>query len=138
MGMVEVKTAELEGAALDWAVAKADGLKADIHKAPVYRYEQNAKGEPVRIRDGSREFLGVGPNMWSPSVNWSQGGPLIDEHKIEFRYVSDDIVRAVLATGAAFIPTPYGTGETHLIAACRAIVAAKLGDTVSIPTELLK
>lgn len=31
---------------------------------------------------------------------------------------------------------PSGSGETTLIAACRAIVSAKLGDMVSVPGDL--
>ncbi len=29
-------------------------------------------------------------------------------------------------------------GDTYLIAACRAIVTAKLGETVNVPAELIK
>lgn len=129
-GMIEVKTSELEGAALDWAVAQADGFPVQYSKRLGVHVQKTMQvsADPSYIRMGSR---------YQPSTDWSQGGPLIDKYQIEFRYVSDEIVRAVLATGAAFIPTPFGTGQTHLIAACRAIVAAKLGETVSVPAELL-
>lgn len=40
--MIEVKTAELEGAALDWAVAKAEGVETS------WRYGR----ELVKIHDG--------------------------------------------------------------------------------------
>ena len=110
-----MKTSELTGAALDWAVAKCD-----FEGAP-----------PINIVCGVLYTLeGDG---WQPSTNWEQGGPIIEKWMI-------DVVgyrsgwRAARHCGLA--PT-YGYGPTPLIAAMRCYVASKLGDEVEIPKELI-
>jgi hypothetical protein len=70
-----------------------------------------------------------GDGVYSPSTDWAQGGPLIDAYRIAFE---DGIVDFY-----ACLPGGEGYGKTHLIAACRAIVVAKLGEAVDIPTELV-
>lgn len=123
MNMIEVKTAELSGSALDWAVAKA---------VP-------QKHWPVIL--GGKVYLDTDYDHipYSPSTDWSQGGPLIQKHGCDLNCIApancweancwDDLV-----------PTPglhLQEAETPLIAACRAIVAAKLGDVVQVPAELI-
>ena len=95
-----MKTSELTGTALDWAVAVC---------------------EDVYCFDGT----------YTPSTNWSQGGPIIEREGIEllcetlgFRWV------AMPQKG------PEWRGPTPLIAAMRCYVASKLGDEVEIPKEL--
>lgn len=121
--MIEVKTAELSGPALRWAVAQSEELEVTIYP-PAY-------GNSHRLSVNGR------PEAYRPDIDWGQGGPLIGKHGIEFRFVSDGTIRAVLAGSFAFVPVPYGTGNTHLIAACRAIVAARLGETISVPVALI-
>ncbi|EMS3863840.1 TPA: DUF2591 domain-containing protein [Pseudomonas aeruginosa] len=121
---VEVKTCELEGAALDWAVAVIEGY--DLMKHPF-----------------RRAFI---PNFgycdYSPSTNWTFGGPLIEKHRFEFEWIGSDWhgepLRLFTACGCDMPADATSAGPTHLIAACRAIVRAKLGETVSVPAELIK
>lgn len=118
--MIEVKTADLEGVALDWAVAKA--CDADIYRRT-----------GGMISDG--EFvlmIGDHSGGWSPSTNWSQGGPLIAAHRVSVIY-SDEFCNPCAWTDS----TAPWHGETPLIAACRAVVASKLGDSVSVPEVLV-
>lgn len=120
MSMIEVKTAELIGYALDWAVGVA------------------CKDSELGLYPDIRGFWLIGPfgKPWNPSADWSQGGPLIEKHALE-------IIEA--GNGWAGVKTwCYGEpiewfpeGESHLIAACRAIVAAKLGKSVQVPEELI-
>lgn len=119
--MTQMKTAELQGAALDWAAAKALG----------YLDGTDARGEPCWM-DGER--LIESKHKFRPSADWSYGGPLIKAHSIGFKLIEDDWL-AIYDERAG-----YGKGEfgpTHLIAACRAIVTARLGETVEIPADLL-
>lgn len=115
---VEVKTAELIGAALDWAIGKFVGhVEIDDELGVVSDMSHNITGK------------------WSPSTDWSQCGPLIEKYNI-------GLAPIVRGWGAGIDETDlaYGDcqcGETPLIAACRAIVAAKRGDTVSVPKELI-
>lgn len=108
---MKIKTSELEGAALDWAVAKA-------------------VGSSTITLDGGLWYRGHNC-LWSPSTDWSQCGPLIAEHKILFD--TDDWSIIWATAGNSNISKG---GDSHLIAACRAIVAAKLGDVVDVPEEL--
>lgn len=122
MNMIEVKTAELSGPALDWAVGvavKHESVELDVLVTD---------GEPLGVCITASHVM----NRWQPSADWSQGGPLIDEYAVEFEWVTDATIRAF-----SIIESGVGFGPGHLIAACRAICAAKLGDTVQIPAELL-
>lgn len=119
---VEVKTAELTGAALDWAVAKAEGMPALIYPTdPHYVYIDM----PGR---------GCGPYM--PSHAWFEGGPLIEKYKLDIGAPMENQNGPWNAATEWAHPLGY-KGDTPLIAACRAIVASVFGETVSVPTELL-
>lgn len=77
---------------------------------------------------------------WSPSTDWSQGGELIHKYMFDFEWVVSDwhgepIEKFCVAHGYGL--DREGLGPTHLIAACRAIVAAHLGDSVQVPAELV-
>ncbi len=111
-----MKTSELIGPALDWAVAKCEsevlgedlfGLKPII-AAPLF--VQNYK----------------------PSTDWSQGGPIIEREKITL----------VVYWNGLWVAEPEeafeSVGETPLVAAMRSFVKSKLGDEVYIPEELEK
>lgn len=130
---MQVKTSELTGAALDWAVAKADGsLPFDKDGAVCWRDDE--RGNVIRA-------------AWTPSTDWSQGGPIIKRELLAVDPVTDAM---------AFSPAFYAMGGTHgwvaaacreghcyaygptpLIAAMRCYVASKLGDEIDIPEELL-
>jgi len=116
---VEVKAQDLSGPALDWAVAQVEGVKVTVN---------GEFSEKVFI--GSKSGLIKG--LYRPSTDWVLGGPLIDKFEVE-------ILRAgsVIHAKRYGMTNSAGDGETALIAACRAIVASSLGDTVSVPKEIL-
>jgi hypothetical protein len=132
----EVRTADLTGAALDYITAKAASI-------PMFEMGDNWPGnsavteatrvEPAVIRNlvGGLYFeASLRSVRWSPSTDWSQGGPLIEKYK-----VSVD-VRPLSGRWDAYCSGWINDCESPLIAACRAIVASVLGDTVSVPKEL--
>jgi hypothetical protein len=134
--LVEVKTAELVGPALDWAVAMAEFWEADRPQDGQIR-----KGD-VYMLVGPFRLIGLGVDkFYSPSTNWAQGGPLIDKHSIDFNTQGVDVDGSQLieATAQDFecMECWSAEGETRLIAACRAIVSAKFGDAVKVPAELV-
>lgn len=116
-----MKVAELEGALLDYWVAKAEGLNAGL------------------IKVGSDQNAADGGMLFRPSAQWEEGGPIIESHNITlldpnycnsgqweaymgaFPDVRDDRVVGMVAAGA---------GPTPLIAAMRAYVVSKFGDEV--------
>jgi hypothetical protein len=120
--MIDVKTSELSGPALRWAVAQAERLEVTIH--------------PPAYGNGHRITVKGRPEAYRPDMDWGQGGPLIENYKLDIGAPMES------KQGPWNANTEWGNplgckGETPLIAACRAIVAAKLGDTVTVPAELL-
>jgi len=135
-----MKTSELTGAALDWAVAKCEGK---IYGVPGTRYE------------------------FQPSTHWAQGGPIIERENISVICLDDEDISddkgfwtgEKLPQWGAVIGTRHNLDENHgsqgdywgmsyrvdeaairgptpLIAAMRCYVASKLGDEVDVPKEL--
>ena len=108
-----MKTSELSGAALDWAVAKGED-------------------EEVRLIKGQLETRWT-ENGWKPSTDWSQGGTIIEREGIELnRYAGE-----WMATLVGRVSISEEQGSTQLIAAMRSYVASQLGDEIDIPEELL-
>jgi hypothetical protein len=85
--------------------------------------------EPCKLIRWGPDLYGV----FSPSTTWSDGGPLIDKHRINFATMGTgprdengrEPVVAITYDGRNAM-----TGPTHLIAAMRAIVRDTFGDTV--------
>ncbi len=112
---MKMKTSELTGAALDWAVAKAEGILDRIE------LEQVNGVWSVAIPDLGCSF--------EPSTCWTQGGPIIEREQI-------DIQCFPRKSGGVVWRTFHADGPTPLIAAMRCFVASKLGDEIEIPEEL--
>ena len=110
-----MKTSELQGAALDWAVAKCEGY------------------ETLMCR-GKLETLFT-ENGWTPSTNWEQGGPIIEREGIALQMHFGHWI--ALPYDSVFSEEAYQQGPTPLVAAMRCYVAVKLGGEVSIPEELV-
>jgi len=112
-----MKTSELIGPALDWAVAKCKEV----------------------ITGDNLDVGFVLEGGYTPSTDWSQGGPIIERELIE---TTPDLSDRVVIWFAEIWPdiskpcTARGNGPTPLIAAMRCYVASKLGDEVEIPEEL--
>lgn len=124
--MIEVKTADLAGEALGWAVGKAEGLYL-ILVPPQY-------GNPWRVFARYQASATEHTKRFNPWEDWALGGPLIDKYEADFQWVRPGMLRAVLSVGQS---VGAARAETHLLAAGRAIVSATLGDTVQVPKELM-
>lgn len=126
--LIEVKTADLAGHALDWAVAQAEGLEVFL-VGPEYSV-------PWRVFWKKRGEVLVRDVLYNPHENWVLAGPMIEKHMVSMHcpQSTDDV-------WAAWAITDKGefcqAGNTALVAACRAIAAAKIGDTVQVPKELI-
>lgn len=127
-----MKTSELTGCALDWAVAQCEGLVR----------------EGYSFNPANRHYT------FRPSSDWSQGGPIIERELIDIATKWHNDVGVMSPTwqekGYA-APSGYHwqattisdddcaywiEGPTPLIAAMRCYVASKLGDEVEVPAEL--
>ena len=131
---MKVKTSELIGAALDWAVAKCEGMD-NLRKTP-HRFD-------LRLIMDDPEGDGVFLDSLNYSTCWSKGGPIIErenlcvgrKHQADTNYceVNDPAVDWWARTTAGGY---LSYGPTPLIAAMRALVKSKLGDEVDVPEEL--
>lgn len=118
-----MKTSELAGAALDWAVAKCEGA-TDFRFDTVATYWVTLDSKDRALSNGWAQ-------SFNPSTDWAQGGPIIEREKL---CVNPDDPRGWMAiTNDAEL---VGFGPTPLIAAMRCYVASKLGDVVDVPDEL--
>lgn len=139
--LIEVKTSELTGYALDWAVAKANGYECGRLQGKNGTFGCNAPGGVqyvigiLRVSSLAEE---LNARFWRPSTDWAQGGPLLDSMVIgvihNSRIRPHPFDKGYQAMASHFIGP--SEGHTILIAACRAIVAAKMGDVVHVPEEL--
>lgn len=109
---MKIKTSELTGAALDWAVAKCEGRDSSYLAHFASQWHLN----------GSLRY----------SSEWRAGGPIIEREKYEIHNGANG---ERVAHGEF---QKYGIGPTSLIAAMRCHVASRRGDVVDIPEELLK
>jgi hypothetical protein len=125
---VEIKTTELTGAALDWAVGCA--VRKPYEGFGVWAYSRDAW-----LIDWSRQAWAC----YCPSTDWSQGGPLILNYGVSLRCIAPVNAWEADRWDDSVIPSRLVEieAETPLIAACRAIVASVLGETVSVPKELV-
>jgi len=110
---MKIKTSELIGSALEWAVAKCEGYE-----------DKDFCLDDKYFRDED--------DVWySPSTDWSQGGPIIERGLI---VISPDPQHGWRARPYMDLTEFYG--PTPLIAAMRCYVASKLGDKIEIPENL--
>lgn len=126
--MPKIKTSELAGAALDWAVAVAEGER------PIYTRHwviPSHPEEPHRVC--VLKFQGY-RQPYEPSQNWGLGGPIIEREKISIRqWTNVPVVHAYMPFDGAEWSED---GASPLIAAMRCYCSSKLGDVVDIPEEL--
>jgi len=155
---MKLKTNDLTGAALDWAVSKAEGSLSPLGNV---------------ILKGNKRLIIVVDSieaptvLYKPSEDWAQGGPIIERKGITIVRCDDKNIpdakgfwqnkhepQWAATDGSHSVQEVYGsqgdhfgdcyqvdenavTGPTPLIAAMRCFVASKLGDRVEIPQELV-
>lgn len=113
---MKIKTSELKGVALNWAVGVAEGLDVQVYGS-----------KPAVVWIGTKR-------TYSPSVCWVTAGPIIERERIELTFDHDD------KEWGAFVANNANDfcyfGPTPLVAAMRCFVASKLGGEVGVPKEL--
>jgi hypothetical protein len=120
-----MKTSELTGLALDWAVAKCEKLDVYLDYIP---WQWIDVGVLVDFSDSEHNI------HYQPSTHWGWAGPIIEREGIQIqRHASGWIA---LPPDTEFSEEAYQEGETPLVAAMRCYVASKFGDEIEIPEEL--
>jgi hypothetical protein len=132
---MKIATSELIGPALDWAVAKIENAGWAVYEECLQRGVDPGPRPSEYLRD--YEF----GEDFSPSTNGSQGVPIIDREKIDFRWTSTGLVCVATISRPHEVDPHlhrkvYGKGPTMLIAAMRCYVAWKLGNEVDVPEGL--
>ena len=132
---MKIKTSELTGKVLDWAVAKCEGydLQLDDEVSGAWLIPQHGYLHDEKPL-----------SRYTPSTGWSQGGPIIEREFIELRnqtsfsggweawkWSDEKQDYTIIGKRGAYCPTP-------LIAAMRCYVASKLGDEVYVTDELME
>lgn len=140
---MKLKTATLIGPALDWAVAKCEGIEV------VAWWTENKEAYFVVHKDcfldkDQGTTYGDPDDTFYPSTNWAHGGAIIERHQIQTQRGNDLYFPKGNEKGDYYEPlwiaslTPLEVwGPTPLIAALRCYVASKLGSEVDVPEELL-
>ncbi len=121
-----MKTSELSGAQLDWAVAQCE--KHEV------KFECN-----LLFFSDKLQMLDYGI-VYRPSEDWEYGGPIIEREKIGVwwatHYVDDNGKEYGNHWYAENVEGIVRDGPTPLVAAMRCYVASKLGEEVEIPKEM--
>jgi hypothetical protein len=134
-----MKTSDLTGPALDWAVAKCEGWKTVcVNGTPMLkRYHPDAAHT-------SHYYI----EDLTYSTDWSQGGPLLEREKLALTYDAhwhydptdpeDNGERWYCELTEPNEGSSHGMyGPTPLVAAMRTLVSSKLGPEIEIPQELV-
>ena len=137
---MKIKTADLIGPALDWAVGAAFEMPVEV--CQIFQYGRPNGKHYISIGETDKDGAEVD---FEPSEEWSQGGPIIERESVEVVRGNALIFPKGNEKGEYSEPlwlASYGGGRkfhgpTPLIAAMRCVVASRLGDEVDIPEELL-
>jgi hypothetical protein len=131
---IKLKTSELTGAALDWAVAKCEGIELESGYGV-----QETSGYYNRLLVDGR--MSKGQSMlvrYIPSTDWAQGGPIIEREWLDVtpwpNESREDMRWHCQQHDTANDFAQYG--PTLLIAAMRCYVASRVGDEIELPEEL--
>ena len=130
---MKIKTQDLTGEALDWAVAKAKGIDVVISQmAKRVEFDSYVYAEYCNSYNAG-QF-----HQFNPSHNWAQGGPIIEREGIYINCLRQpDYYRSAVWEAWPYASTKFiQQGPTPLVAAMRCYVASKLGEELDIPEEL--
>lgn len=118
-------------------IAQAKELALDYLIATLYFDWQ---GDPSLFKEERTHVIDRNCNyMHRYSTNWAQGGPLIADESLNLIAQNGQIIAGWKSDAANERVCMHHsiTGETHLIAAMRALIVKKIGsDEVDVPDEL--
>ena len=111
------RVAELGGIELAFWVGRADG--ADFGP------DCNQGGYII-----TGGHSGIPPEVYAPHKDWAQGGAIIERERIAIDPITRNRNHTAEWQAQVWVPFAVQTGPTPLIAAMRAFVAGKFGETV--------
>jgi len=119
---MKVKTADLKGIALDWAVADIDRKLGECSPETL-DILLNRQKSPFPVFDYSN--------------NWDRTGPLIEASSPVITICQAKVRTEISTLENDILSTGVGLGISYLESFLRAFVALHSGDEVDIPDELL-
>ena len=111
---MKIKITKLTGAALDWAVAKCEGV--DVNFLVAHQYG--------------------GEHFYQYRSNWLSAGPIIEKELITLKPFSGAWLACIWNEDNDEPHRKFYRGPTVLVAAMRCYVASKLGDEIEVPDNL--
>lgn len=105
---------------LDWLVALCQSVELDERDRPIW------------FADAHAEMLSAKRIPYMPTVDWLIGGPMIEREGIHLSRITDALWEAWQTDRTGLIQN----GPTPLIAACRCLVANKIGSIATVPRTL--
>ena len=132
-----MKTNELTGAALDWAVGVAEGIQWESDDPEVGLYHRRSRNDRLVLGALDYDIMeDWGLTPYEPSTNWAQGGPIIEREGISVLYrVGVNMTASINEQYTQTIGHRH-KGNIGLLVAMRCYVASKLGDDIDLPKEL--
>lgn len=144
--MVKHKVSELEGVLLDAAVAMAEGMQFRIQEVMSSDFRSRRDMCCVAKHQERARRLDDFKTIFQPSSAWNDAGPIIERERIAVWAYGNGWAAAhpVCGDSAHYYDTNHGIidasplapdGQTPLIAAMRAYVASKFGETVELQAD---
>lgn len=131
---MKMKTSELKGDALLWAVATIEGY-TDLHKIEGrWQHEPHLAMMPPHREYGAMELWEIGSDN-----DWEFFGPIIERERMDIQcwdFHSMPWKASMWWDDESSSGGIEMHGTTPLIAAMRCYVASKMGDEVDVPDEL--
>ena len=133
---MKIKTQDLNGVQLDYAVDLVEGGYANYLKRFEYAEAKRIEAElPATCGPLTYRNLYATPTCPRYSVDWANTGPIIDREQINLSWSIGYPAKATIYNGGHIWFD--ADGPTPLIAAMRCYVTSKLGNEVEIPEELI-
>lgn len=124
MTVIQLRVEELSNVQLDAMVAHVEGWTTRT------RSERNGEAWNMVcwLYD---EANGYGVKRFQPSTDWADGGPIIEREQVSLHPPTETSDWG--AVGPASLTVTRMSGPTPLVAAMRAFLAARVGETVELP-----
>jgi len=122
-GRVRMDTCQLDGEALNWAVAMATNKPVTIDDGHVYHCMHGKRAEA---------------GMFSPINDWGTAGPLLEQYEVFPEKFTDERDKELVNKFFSNANGKCHVGKTPLIAALRMIVEKQIGSSLSVPAKLIK
>ncbi len=128
---MKVKISEASGPVLDYLVAKCEEVSV-CNVVQSHGFVETAWDKETKWENACE--------IYSPTTNWSQGGPIIEREGITLRTnacINGHWVAFIDFGSSNTNVKARQSGQTPLIAAMRCFCCSELGEAAEVPDELL-